>query len=483
MAMEHSHWSEQLADEVAREKKEPYVISGGMTTSGPTHLGTVCEFFYPYSIKKQLITKGKKAEFYFVADILDAFDSVPVGCPDWLNEHLGKPLCNVPYKGTSFGEYYLQDAIAVMKELGVFEHVKIERANELYKAGVFDYYARLYIGQEKKVREIIEATSMRKLPDEWSIIMPICKSCGRIATTRVLRLTQSDYEYICDRDAGYTKGCGYRGKDMLIEHNYKLTWRLHWPAWQHYFGTSIEGAGVDHFTKGGSRDTLVEIFRQVFKAEPPIGYKYGFILFNGRKYSKSKGIGMGASDLLKLVPPELIKYMLLRPDLHENKDIVTSMERIMEFADDYNRALEKEPTNKSELKKAIAAKLSGGRQIPDIYSGVISFQVNGSSGTWMDRYYAEWVKRGLVPEQYRVEYKPSPTEVSRAFFALLKNDADPLTVHNSVFEFAEKRSMDKSALFSLLYQSLIGKEKGPRFGKLVVGIGISRIKKDFGIPS
>ena len=48
------HWSELLAQQIVSEKHEPYVISGGMTTSGPTHLGTVCEFLFPQAIVDSL---------------------------------------------------------------------------------------------------------------------------------------------------------------------------------------------------------------------------------------------------------------------------------------------------------------------------------------------------------------------------------------------------------------------------------------------
>ena len=74
----HMHWSEWLAERVIAEKKEPYVITSGITTSGPAHLGTLCEFLFPDSIRKQLEKRGKKVTFYFLADILDAFDSVPL---------------------------------------------------------------------------------------------------------------------------------------------------------------------------------------------------------------------------------------------------------------------------------------------------------------------------------------------------------------------------------------------------------------------
>ena len=42
--LKDKHWTAILAEQVLAEKKAPYIITGGMTTSGPAHLGTVCEF-------------------------------------------------------------------------------------------------------------------------------------------------------------------------------------------------------------------------------------------------------------------------------------------------------------------------------------------------------------------------------------------------------------------------------------------------------
>ncbi len=71
------HWSEQLAQRVMGEKKAPLVITGGMTTSGPAHMGTVCEFLYPYVLKMGMEALGAKPEMHFVGDIMDAFDGIP----------------------------------------------------------------------------------------------------------------------------------------------------------------------------------------------------------------------------------------------------------------------------------------------------------------------------------------------------------------------------------------------------------------------
>ncbi len=94
------HWTEQLARRAIDEKTEPYVISAGITTSGPAHLGTLCEFLFPGTIKKEIMKlSGKQCKFYFFADIYDAFDSVPVSMQQYeaqLAPYLGKPLCDVP---------------------------------------------------------------------------------------------------------------------------------------------------------------------------------------------------------------------------------------------------------------------------------------------------------------------------------------------------------------------------------------------------
>ena len=57
------HWTENLAQEVVSKKKPPFVISGGMTTSGPAHLGTVCEFLYPAALRDEMEEKGNAVRY------------------------------------------------------------------------------------------------------------------------------------------------------------------------------------------------------------------------------------------------------------------------------------------------------------------------------------------------------------------------------------------------------------------------------------
>ncbi len=502
----HMHWSEWLAERVIEEKKEPYVITAGITTSGPAHLGTLCEFLFPSAIQKALKKRKKKCDFYFIADIFDAFDSVPLAMEKYRKElepHLGEPLCDVPDptgKSKSFGDHFLDEVRLLMKKFGV--DAKIVRANEYYKAGKFDKYARFFLKHEKEARKIVEETSGKQEKKDWSPIMPVCEKCGRIATTRVVSHDGENYEYVCDKDVGYTRGCGFKGKSSISEHRYKLVWRLHWPSWKQVFKSSIEGAGIDHHTKGGSEDTCRAITLNLLKADYHIPYRYGFVLLKGKKYSKSKGIGMGVTDLIKLVPPEVIKYMLFRPDLEENIDVNPTSQSLLRTLEEFQQAAELakkkiDELNRSERKRAIAFSLSTDKtrwKVPFL-DMLLYYQIYGDwkkvgklsedpkGADYLKDYIEEWLSRKFVPDEYYFRYSPDPekaAENAKGFIASLDESMDALAVHNAVFDFAKKRGVEPRVLFRELYNALIGKDRGPRMGKLVVALGIKQIKKDFG---
>ena len=518
------HWSEQLAQEIVTKKNKPYVISGGLTTSGPTHLGTVCEFLFPQAIVDALAYLGDEAKYYFVADIADSFDGVPSVFEQYkavLEPHLGKPLTDVPDPtGTaaSFGDYFLADAKAAMDKFGV--KPEIIRATDLYAKGAFDKYACLFLKEEAQVREIVARSSLReKLPDWWSPIMPTCGKCGRNATTRVMKHSEMrgenrlesdsgediEYEYRCDRDVKYTKGCGHTGRNKISDHKYKLTWRLHWPAWQDYFGTTAEGGGVDHFTRGGSRDTLEMVFRDIFNKEPSIGYKFGFILFEGKKYSKSKGTGMGVKELMELLPPEVMKYMLLKPDLQENIDIVPTGVNLLRTIDDYEKAIvllaagKTEELSRADHKRVMAARLASetaehGRGWKTPFLDLIIYRnlqwswekISEKTGDAaavekLSPYLEAWEKRNFIPEEYAFAYKPQKAaegSAARAFFAKLSASMPAVDIHNLVFATAKELNVPPAQMFKECYLALLGKEKGPKLGKLIEAMGVEKVKND-----
>ncbi len=508
---EHAHWSESLARRVVAEKKPPFTISSGMTTSGPCHLGTLCEFMFPAAVQRSVISLKQEARFFFVADILDAFDSVPSVFSKYtavLEPHLGKPLCDVPDptgQARSFGDHFLQEAAAIMAKFSI--KPEIIRASELYESGAFDEMARDFLENEKTIAEIVARTSLREgMPADWSPIMPICQKCGKIATTTVTSHSGDSYKYSCSKDVKYAHGCGYEGENKLSEHKYKLTWRLHWPAWMRHFGTSAEGAGMDHHTRGGSWDTCKEVFESYWKLPAPISYKFGFILFNGKKYSKSKGIGMGVTELLELLPTEAISYLLLRPDLQENIDIVPTGANLLRLMDDYSAALSiyeqnnagadgLESLSRADRKRAIAAGLSSPNKrkwTASFTDVLLYFQLyrnwetvsektgDKAGAEYLKPYILAWIEKGIVPEEYSfsLSFSKAKSPAARKFVESLSDSDDPVSIHNKVFETAKTSGVAAKELFAELYGALLGKEKGPKLGKLVYAIGPAKVKEE-----
>jgi lysyl-tRNA synthetase class 1 len=76
---------------------------------------------------------------------------------------------------------------------------------------------------------------------------------------------------------------------------------------------TIEPAGKDLSTKGGSRDRSDAIAREVFGNEPPMNVPYEFLNIGGKKMSTSKGLGASAVQIADVIPPEQLRLLFLRP--------------------------------------------------------------------------------------------------------------------------------------------------------------------------
>lgn len=497
MDLKSKHWVETLAERVLAEKHEPFVVSSGVSTSGPAHLGTLCEFLYPAAVHAHL-SAGHECEFYAVMDILDSFDNIPDSLRQFssaLEPHLGKPLSAVPDPFgccDSYGAHFANELASLMQQFDA--HPRVLRADELYAQGRYDKYAQLFIENLETTKKIIEETSGRQAGADWSPVMPVCGQCGRIATTAVHSHDGGEISYSCTRETAHAKGCGYCGATRIGEHRYKLLWRLDWPSRQDFLRVSIEGGGVDHFTRGGSWDTAQAVHRVLFKREPPIGFKYGFVLMKGKKYSKSAGAGMPLKQIVALLPPKILKYALLRPDLAENKEIEPTGANLLRLFDEYTQtATLRGELSRAEHKKIMALQLAGAPEwsasLSDIILyyqvyrdwGVVARKSGDERGVrYLKPYVEGWLASGAVPDEYYFEIRPSRVEQNagaiKEFAQRLSAGMDSVAVHNLVFDVAKQANVLPAELFKSLYLSLLGKERGPRIGKLVEAYGVGKIK-------
>ena len=118
----------------------------------------------------------------------------------------------------------------------------------------------------------------------------------------------------------------------------KLPWKLEWCAKWRTFPVTIEGAGPDHSTKGGARDVAAACLRAIFGQEPPLNCPYEFFLVGGAKMSSSKGIGVSAREMADFLPPEILRFLLIRPFPRQPVNFEPSEVYIVKLFNEFDRS-------------------------------------------------------------------------------------------------------------------------------------------------
>ena len=136
---------------------------------------------------------------------------------------------------------------------------------------------------------------------------PYCRECGRDTVT----LTSYDDD---STDLAYTCDCGYEGVTNLATQNEgKLVWKVDWPMrWAHYH-VDFEAAGSDHATPGSSFTVGHELVETFFGMPRPAWFGYGFVGFAGlQKMSSSAGAVPTGTDALRVLEAPILRWLYVR---------------------------------------------------------------------------------------------------------------------------------------------------------------------------
>jgi lysyl-tRNA synthetase, class I len=304
------------ADELAEGAIGPQVINDSKTPSGTIHVGALRGVVMHDVIARAVRNHGAEVRFLYGIDDLDPMDSATLATREGVSEYMGRPLAEVPApRGSAeptWARHFVQTFLDTFDRLGI--HPELYWASEQYRAGVYDAFISEALDKQAEVLRVYREVSNVRHADDWHPLMVICERCGRIGTTYVDGWDGREVTYRCLPDlVDWAVGCGHRGRVSPFGGRAKLPWNLHWVAkWKH-FGVTIEGAGKDLSTKGGSRDRAEALAREVFGFEPPRNVPYEFLLIGGRKMKSSAGTGAAADVVVELLPPELVRFLMLRP--------------------------------------------------------------------------------------------------------------------------------------------------------------------------
>ncbi|MCY0868280.1 MAG: lysine--tRNA ligase [Desulfurococcus sp.] len=302
------HWIDELADKLYEalksRGKEVYVFNGGLSVSGLQHVGRLRgEIIIAETLRRILSERGLRIKQYLTLYTQDPWKGKEAQLkqfsdPVEAGRYAGNPLIRVPDpKGchANWVEHYWSDFGPFIGEF-TDGNIEVVTTSDMYKSA-FKEFIKLTLEKREEVRRVVNKYRGRKpYPEDWIPIEPICERCGRIDSTRTVRILSDDrVEYECTH-------CGYRGITDIG--NSKLMWRIEWTGIWWVLGVDFEPYGKDHAMPGGSRDSCVDLAVNVYGFKPPEGLAYEWV-----EWKKPDGTlaDMGSSDFLGFTPREWLE--------------------------------------------------------------------------------------------------------------------------------------------------------------------------------
>ncbi|CAI2936209.1 Lysine--tRNA ligase [Aminobacter niigataensis] len=520
-AAESKAWPfEEAKKIVERYKKtglpETVLFETGYGPSGLPHIGTFGEVARTTMVRHafHVLTENKvKTRLLCFSDDMDGMRKIPENVPDraFLEPHLHKPLTAVPnpFGGdyASFGDHNNAMLRRFLDTFG-FDY-EFASATEYYRAGKFDAMLLRAVERYDQIMAVMLPTLGEERQATYSPFLPISPKSGRVLYVPMKHVDAKAGTITFDDEGTETTLSVTGGKVKL---QWKPDFGMRWAA----LNVDFEMFGKDHQTNAVIYDRICNLLG----GRAPEHFVYELFLDeNGQKISKSKGNGLTIDEWLTYAPTESLGlYMYQRP--RQAKKLYFDV--IPKAVDEYYSFLSAYPRQawKERLGNPVWHMHSGNPPVVDM-PVPFSMLLNLVSASNAHDKGVLWgfISRhapGVTPEThpeldkltgYAVRYfddfvKPTKTfraadDVERAALEALEKalgalpaGADGEAIQNASLNVARQieRYQDHTkqspeggpgvsgAFFQMIYQVLIGQERGPRFGSFAALYGIAETR-------
>jgi lysyl-tRNA synthetase class 1 len=517
LAEQSNAWPfEQAKQIVARLKKKPkdeVLFETGYGPSGLPHIGTFGEVARTTMVRHafRVLTEDRiRTRLLAFSDDMDGLRKVPDNVPnkEMLAQDLGKPLTQVrdPF-GThpSFGEHNNARLRAFLDAFG-FDY-EFASSTQYYKSGRFDATLLKMLANIDKVMAIMLPSLREERAATYSPFLPVCPRTGVVLQVPIVAHDASagtvSYD---DPDTGERVTVPVTGGHCKLQ--WKPDWAMRWVA-----------LGVDYEMAGKDLIDSVKLSGKICSAlggTPPEGFNYELFLDDkGQKISKSKGNGLTIDEWLRYASPESLSLFMYREPKAAKRlyfDVIPrNVDDYQQFLEGYRRQDWKQRlanpvwhihaghppqadmpvtfqlllTLVSSSNAENAETLWGfiGRYRPGVtpqthpkLDAMVGYAIN---------YYRDFVAPTKTFRQPTGEERAALTDLRNAL-AQLPPEASAEDIQNVVYEigrrepFLDHKKAGKDGRpgvaldwFNMLYQVLLGQEKGPRFGSFVAVYGIA----------
>jgi lysyl-tRNA synthetase class 1 len=478
------HWADEVAERLIAGGKE-IVINTGITPSGEIHVGNLREMITGDAVYRALRERGVRPRFFYVADTADPLRRVYPFLDESYAQHVGKPLCEIPCPcggHPSYAEHFLAPFLESLPELDI--DAEPLRVDELYRDGKYLQTTIRSLEKRDEIAKIIDEETGKTTPPDWSPFMPRCNRCGRINSTTVKGFDAKDatVDYECE--------CGDMGTAPLAGGG-KLAWRVDWPARWAILKVTYEPFGKDHASRGGSFATGKRISEEVFGYPAPDSVIYEWISLKGMgDMSSSKGNVLTIRQMLDVVPPDILRYLILRTP--PRKSIVFDPgQPMLRLIDEYDQVASKEEDKRvcqlSAVTKAppvgvpyrhLVSVVQMARDDPEEILSALKrsgYDVSrreeilsraGYARRWLESFAPDEVKfelQATLPEGAK-ELSEGQRRALQALSERLREGMVAEEIHQLLYAIRNELGLEPKEVFEAVYVALLGKRTGPRAG-------------------
>ena len=500
-----------------RDWPEAVLFETGYGPSGLPHIGTFGEVARTSMVRHafRVLTEDKvPTRLICFSDDMDGMRKVPDNVPnqDMLRAHLGKPLTRVPdpfsNEYPSFGEHNNAQLRRFLDTFG-FDY-EFASATDYYKSGRFDEVLLRAAERYDDIMKVMLPTLGPERQATYSPFLPISPKTGRVLYVPMKHVDANAGTITFDDEDGVETTLPVTGGNVKLQ--WKPDFGMRWAA----LGIDFEMFGKDHQTNAAIYDRICDILG----GRAPEHFVYELFLDeNGQKISKSKGNGLTIDEWLTYAPTESLSlYMFQRPRQAKKLyfDVIPrAVDEYYTFLSAFPRQEWKErlgnpvwhihdgepPAIELPVSFALLLNLVSASNAHDkaVLWGFISRHAPGvtpQSHPELDRlvgyairYFDDFVKPSKTfraPDETEAEALAALSDK----LATLPADADGEVIQNAALDVARviERYQDhkrtspgggpgvSGAFFQMIYQVLIGQERGPRFGSFVALYGVEETR-------
>ena len=517
-ALESKAWpfeeARKLLKRVEKTGQKSVLFETGYGPSGLPHIGTFGEVARTTMVRRAFeLMSDLPTRLLCFSDDMDGMRKIPENVPDrsFLEPHLHKPLTVVPNPfGGNYESFGHHNNAMLRRFLDTFHFdYEFASATDYYKSGKFDDMLIRALEKFDDIMAVMLPTLGEERQATYSPFLPISPLSGRVLYVPMKAV---------DAKKGTITFADEDGTDVTLDvrgGRTKLQWKpdfgMRWAA----LHVDFEMFGKDHQTNAPIYDRICEILG----APAPEHYVYELFLDDkGQKISKSKGNGLTIDEWLTYADPDsLALYMYNRP--REAKKLYFDViPRAVDEYDAFLGAFQRQAGNTKELLMNPAWHIHGGKPpLPESGGVTFSLLLNLAAVANTEDKAVMWAflkryKPDLSPETHprldglvgfairyftdfvkpNKKYRAATAEEAQALsdlanaFGTLPEGATPEEIQQKVYDIGRRdpyttTQKDGSigvaqTWFNMLYQVLLGEERGPRFGSFTALYGIANTR-------